>query len=125
MAVVRLRAALLSLLIIIISLKEGPMEPLASRQMTTYERQIWQLWQTAKIDPRDRNAVEVVSDKIIVNWQRYSELTRLTGVPEVLIGAIHFRECSFRFDCHLINGDCLTARTVREPRGLPLAGHPP
>ena len=38
---------------------------------------------------------------------------------------IHALECAFDFDCHLHNGDPLTARTVRAPKGQAGSGAPP
>ena len=46
---------------------------------------------------------------------------RETGVPWYVIGLLHHMESGCNFDTHLHNGDPLTARTVNEPRGRPVA----
>jgi len=48
-----------------------------------------------------------------------------TGVPWVFVGLIHAMECGFNFSGHLHNGDRLTDRTVKVPKGCPKKGEPP
>ena len=63
--------------------------------------------------------------KISVGKSRYQAVEASTKVPWFVIGIIHLLECDSRFDCHLHNGDPLTARTVDVPRGRPKVGTPP
>jgi len=56
---------------------------------------------------------------------RYDEVSALTNVPWWFIAAIHYREASLDFTCHLHNGDPLTDRTVNVPAGRPLSPEPP
>jgi lysozyme family protein len=69
------------------------------------------------------------ADQIITHMLRgraqYIAVANDTGVPWYFIGLIHQRECDGNFDCHLHNGNPLTARTVDEPKGRPVAGQPP
>jgi lysozyme family protein len=46
-------------------------------------------------------------------------------VPWYFVAVIHGMEGSFNFGTHLHNGDLLSARTVHEPKGHPVAGNPP
>ena len=41
------------------------------------------------------------------------------GIPWYFIGCIHALEGGFDFNTHMFNGDPLTARTVRVPKGQP------
>jgi lysozyme family protein len=50
---------------------------------------------------------------------------RFQQMPWYFVGIIHAMETGFRFDLHLHNGDPLSARTVRVPRGRPASGDPP
>lgn len=69
--------------------------------------------------------VDTVIDKILNNKARYLPVAQTTGVPWFFIAVVHNSESGGRFDCHLHNGDPLTARTKNEPKGRPLAGEPP
>ena len=55
----------------------------------------------------------------------YRGVERLTRVPWFAIAVIHSLEASSDFNCHLHNGEPLTARTVHEPPGRPASGNPP
>lgn len=55
----------------------------------------------------------------------YEAVEKICGVPWAVIAAIHVRESDQSFQCHLHNGDPLTARTIHEPKNRPLGGQPP
>ena len=55
----------------------------------------------------------------------YAEVEKRTGVPDVVIAAIHGLESGGDFNTHLHNGDPLTERTTHVPRGRPKDGEPP
>ena len=55
----------------------------------------------------------------------YAEVGAGLAIPWWFVGIVHGLEASFDFDCHLHNGDPLTARTVRVPAGRPESGSPP
>lgn len=64
--------------------------------------------------------------KILVNNQvTYWQVEKATGVPWLVIAAIHYRESNQNFRCHLHNGDPLTSRTLHVPKDRPVAGMPP
>jgi lysozyme family protein len=63
--------------------------------------------------------------KIVANKARYQVVQKHLGIPWYIVGAIHYREASLNFNCHLHNGDPLKARTVHVPSGRPKFGQPP
>lgn len=83
------------------------------------------LWDTAVIDAKRQNALNLAVATINRNYDRYKEVTDEVGtITPYILGVIHYRESSFNFSRHLHNGDKLTARTVHVPTGRPL-GKPP
>ena len=86
-----------------------------------YERLFW----TCRVAPDRRALVDTVAQRIAANQSRYLEATRGSRVPWHVAGLIHALECGLSFRGHLHNGDPLTARTVRVPKGRPRAGAPP
>jgi lysozyme family protein len=63
--------------------------------------------------------VEPIITRILKNRDRYERVAARTGVPFYVIGVIHNMECGGRFDCHLHNGDPLTAKTRNVPADRP------
>ncbi|MBV7529052.1 hypothetical protein [Chitinophaga sp. sic0106] len=84
-----------------------------------------ELLYSCNITPVVSLAVDAVIQKIIKNKGQYSAVEAVTGVPWWWIGIIHLLECGGRFDLHLHNGDPLTNKTVRAPKGRPVVGAPP
>lgn len=76
---------------------------------------------------RDNRVAEVerLVDRIVADRARYEAVGATRGVPWQFIAVIHNMESSLSFNEHLHNGDRLTARTVRVPKGRPKAGNPP
>jgi lysozyme family protein len=83
------------------------------------------LWDHAAIQPARAAAAKAIAKKIVAKKDLYQEVERTTGVPWFMIGAIHNRESSLRFNAHLHCGDPLTARTTHVPKGRPVDGQPP
>jgi len=83
------------------------------------------LFDTCVIRPARQTEVETIVNKISANKQRYVDAGNPFGVPWYFVGAAHSLETSLRFNLHLHNGDPLTARTVRVPKGRPAQGNPP
>lgn len=75
--------------------------------------------------PQEKMIVMGAVDTIIKNKSRYEAVSKLTGVPWQLIGAIHNLEASCNFNCHLHNGDPLTGYTYHVPAGRPKTHAPP
>ena len=83
------------------------------------------LWQSLSIRPERAAGVHSVARKIASFKDRYEGVQTTAGVAWYVIGLIHSKEASLRFDRHLHNGDPLTARTVHVPKGRPKTGNPP
>ena len=64
-------------------------------------------------------------ERLLEHREAYRAVGAELGIPWWFVGIVHGLEASFDFDCHLHNGDPLTARTVRVPEGRPEAGAPP
>ena len=82
-------------------------------------------WANCQIRPDKAAAVNNAVARLNANKARYQQVAAaFQGMPWYFVGIIHAMEAGFRFDRHLHNGDLLTARTIRVPRGRP-AGAPP
>lgn len=57
--------------------------------------------------------------------ERYATISSKVYMPPLLVGVIHYLESNFNVNTHLHNGDPLTNRTVRIPKGRPKTGNPP
>jgi lysozyme family protein len=85
------------------------------------------LLNTMVVGTTDRQ-VQVLKDAVKAikkNLDKYREVTKRTGVPDVVVGTIHLMEASCDLERHLHNGDPLTDRTVHKPSGRPPTGSPP
>lgn len=87
--------------------------------------QYWFLKAELKDNKEDVFAQEYIRKKMLSGQIMYTSVEMATGIPWVLVGAIHCLESAFDFSRHLHNGDPLIARTVNVPRGRPLIGKPP
>jgi len=84
-------------------------------------------WANCQIRDDKRQTIEdVYLTKLHANKERYQQVAaQFSGMPWYFIAIIYAMETSFRFDRHLHNGDPLSARTVRVPKGRPISGNPP
>lgn len=80
-----------------------------------------------KAEVRSINAISL--DKAAALYQsnadRYSNISKESGVPSSIIFVLHGRESSWDFTKHLHNGDSLQKRTWQVPAGRPPTGNPP
>lgn len=84
------------------------------------------LYGKSSIQPQHLGEVDLVVNRIQGHLDlEYKEIQDKIGVPNFVVGIIHFREASGNFHCHLHNGDPLTGRTVHVPAGRPPTGSPP
>jgi lysozyme family protein len=83
------------------------------------------LWAEMAIRREKLPEVDSMVDRIVRHKQAYQAVERLTRVPWFAIAVIHNLEAGGDFNCHLHNGDPLTARTVHVPAGRPASGNPP
>ena len=84
-----------------------------------------ELWKSVAIRPEWGKTADAIARKIVSKQARYASAVSGTSLPWWFIAVVHAMECSLRFDQHLHNGDPLSARTVRVPKGRPAAGAPP
>ncbi len=97
------------------------MPVLTSQLRDEYQR----LFETCVIRPERENQVEPLVTSLLLNQSRYQAVSELTDVPWYMIATIHNMESSQNFKKHLHNGDPLTGRTVKVPKGRPRVGNPP
>lgn len=81
----------------------------------------------AACEPRSEHRGELAyyAGRLTQGQAAYRQLEAELGIPWVFIGITHGMECGFNFAAHLHNGDPLSARTVRVPKGRPASGTPP
>lgn len=86
-----------------------------------------QRFATARIRPERAAEVARLARRLAepARAERYREVAGRIGAPWQVVGIIHALEAGLDFGRHLHNGDPLAARTVRVPKGRPLAGTPP
>src|SRR5688572_21143928 len=94
---------------------------LTSQLRNEYE----QLLKSCIITPARTQEVDGLAARLVSGRARYGAVSDATGVPWHVIAVIHCMEASLKFNCHLHNGDPLSARTVQVPAGRPLHGQPP
>jgi lysozyme family protein len=84
------------------------------------EMEMWALWQSAYVLPREQTIVGQIADRIERNRARYENIERATGVPWYAVGCIHMREAwpPFSFKTHLANGQPLDKVTTIVPKGI-------
>jgi lysozyme family protein len=83
------------------------------------------LFNACAIRPARAAEIQAGAARLVANRGRYDAVTTATGVPWFFVAVVHLMEASCRFECHLHNGDPLTARTVQVPANRPRAGEPP
>jgi lysozyme family protein len=88
-------------------------------------RQYQNLFDTCAIGDAHVGDVNQLIAKIVSNQARYHSAADPLGIPWYFVALVHCLETSLNFNCHLHNGDPLTARTVHVPAGRPPTGNPP
>jgi lysozyme family protein len=90
-------------------------------------REYEELFAHARIRPDRAAIVSSVVARIFrpKSLDQYQEVAEHTGVPAAVVGILHSLEANLDFSRHLHNGDPLSGRTVRVPRGRPVEGTPP
>jgi lysozyme family protein len=81
------------------------------------------LWESMEITDSSRFIRAV--RRIRANQGQYDAVAEFCRIPWQIVAVLHTRESDGNFKRHLHNGDPLTARTVRVPKGYPLVGEPP
>lgn len=78
-----------------------------------------------RISPHWDQQARKCASLVIAGRPRYEKIQQRCGVPWYIVGLLHLLECSCAWNKHLHNGDPLTRRTVRVPKGRPVGGKPP
>lgn len=74
-------------------------------------------WNNMHISTPMSNTFKQVADRITSNKKRYQAVSDKTGVPWEVIGVIHEREASGKWDTYLGNGQPLSRKTTKVPAG--------
>jgi lysozyme family protein len=83
------------------------------------------IFDACRINPDKRIQADAIIQKIYAGRSRYEPVSVILTIPWYVIAVIHNMEADLNFNCHLHNGDPLSARTVHVPAGRPLSGNPP
>jgi lysozyme family protein len=83
------------------------------------------LFRGAQLGTGHLAAIDKIADRSVRNQARYETVAAKVGMPWYLIATIHSLEAGQGFKAHLHNGDPLSARTVKVPKGRPRSGAPP
>lgn len=98
---------------------------MAIRLTDPLRREYEQLFESCDILPQHQAEVERSVDRLLQHRERYEAVANSRRIPWAFLAVVHHMESGCRFDCHLHNGDPLTARTVKVPAGRPKRGSPP
>jgi lysozyme family protein len=102
-----------------------PAGPMNSKRLEDLAAEYQAYFDTCQIREDRLGQVRWHTDRLLAFRERYREVGDALSIPWYVIGVIHALECSFNFATHLHNGDPLTAKTVRVPKGCPASGAPP
>ncbi|VVN23598.1 hypothetical protein [Pseudomonas fluorescens] len=83
-----------------------------------------QLFNSCLINPTRLNNLDTLVNSLYENREQYKGVGEKMGIPWGFIAVVHNMESSQNFKKHLHNGDPLTARTKKVPKGRP-PGEPP
>lgn len=88
-------------------------------------QQYQSLFSACIINPAHLAEVNQVIARIMPHQARYHAVADPLGIPWYFVALVHNMETALNFNCHLHNGDPLSARTVHVPAGRPPVGSPP
>lgn len=103
----------------------GVPTPVNSKNFSDLRDEYARMFDLCRLRPQFASNVEFYVSRLIKHRLVYQQLGQSLGIPWVFIGVIHGMECGFNFGTHLHNGDPLSRRTVRVPKGRPASGQPP
>lgn len=103
----------------------GVPQPVVSTRFDDLRAEYADFFARMQVRPGMEANVEFYVARLVKNKPAYQQAGAPLGIPWAFIGVVHGMECGFNFQTHLHNGDPLAARTLRVPRGRPLAGSPP
>lgn len=109
-----------------------------STMASNYRKEYSFLWDTMVIDPKRKADVNKLVAKAKANKPIYLDIIDTLkknnpimtsqgkiNIPWQFLACVHYMECGFSFKHHLHNGDPLTHKTVRVPKGRPVRGDAP
>lgn len=99
--------------------------PINSRRFEDLRDEYARMFDRCQLRPEFAPNIEFYISRLTRFKPTYKQLGDSLGIPWVFIGVVHGMECGFNFSTHLHNGDPLSARTVRVPKGRPKSGEPP
>ncbi len=94
-------------------------------EFKSVERGYRNLWNQMRTRPERVAIAQRIAKRLNSNRTTYERVEAATGVPWYFVAITHQLESSANFSKHLHNGDPLTARTKRVPKGRPKTGKPP
>ena len=83
------------------------------------------IFDACRINADRLNQANGIVQKILTGRPRYEMVSVMMTIPWYVIAVIHSLEADLNFNCHLHNGDPLSARTFHVPAGRPVSGNPP
>jgi lysozyme family protein len=93
----------------------------ASRKFSEIANEYLSIFDVAKLSNERFSLIDKLCTKLVSFRFSYESVGRPLNIPWYFIGVIHSLESNFNFATHLHNGDSLTHRTKRVPRGRPSA----
>jgi lysozyme family protein len=96
-----------------------------ARMSNALRREYQDLFRRCMIRSNRLPNVDSIASSLKRNKRRYMAAARPLAIPWYVVGIIHNMEGAMNFGTHLHNGDPLTDRTKRVPRGRPRKGNPP
>jgi lysozyme family protein len=106
----------------------APASPAVSTdtQFSTIASECNAMYAACIVDQDRKSNVDFYVSRLLKFKSTYMSVgIELNGIPWQLVGIVHGMEAGFDFSRHLHNGDPLTDRTVRVPKGRPATGNPP
>lgn len=103
----------------------APQAPSSSSDYASVADEYVRYFQTLEVRSTHEAAVKQMVAKAQAMKNVYAGISASTGAPWWFIAGIHQMESTYRTSRHLHNGDPLTAKTVRVPKGRPVSGAPP
>jgi lysozyme family protein len=97
----------------------GSVKP--SRKFSEIADEYISIFDSAQLSNDRLALIDKLCTKIVSFRSTYESVGRPLNIPWYFIGVIHSLESNFNFATHLHNGDSLTHRTKRIPRGRPSA----
>lgn len=97
----------------------------APRLAASLRHEYESLFQTCVVAAARQTEIDRVVGRLVRHRPRYEAAGATTTIPWQFVAIVHQLESGADFERHLHNGDSLSRRTVRVPKGRPRQGEPP